>query len=296
MRNGKKNVALRSEFSPTKDSPTMKILPSLGLITLCAAFAGCAATTQDINFVSSSPAQDGITVVCDGKEIGTTPFVYEIERSQQPVVLKLEFKKSGYRTEESILESMEDVDGLCSFIDEVPVPELLAEESSATEEPAVAEEPAPEPVSAVAEEPATAEEPAPEPAAEEPVPAEEEPVATEEPVPAEEPADVAVPEEPAHEPDPAPEPEEPATEDPSAEEPEPAPEPAAEEPAPEPVAEPEATTSSEGGLDRNRTLVDIQNDLKSYTEQRQSGQISEKEFKERCAALEKEVRLRYGSK
>lgn len=263
----------------------MKSLPIFTLAALCAAaFAGCTATTQTISFNPTEAEQSGVTVSIDGAKIGETPVNYEVVRTSEPTSHKVVFSKDGYVSEEMLIESWVDEDGLCSFLDDYPVPTLLdaaADHTTDAEEPApAAEEPAP-----VAEEPAAEEEPAPaeEPAAEEP---EEE---------AEEPAPVAE--------EPAPEAEEPA---PAAEEPapapaaeEPAPAPAAEEPAPAPEAveppppAPEEPAPAPADPNRLRTLKDVQGDINTLCEQRQTGQISEKQFQKSCSDIETEVRARY---
>lgn len=235
----------------------MKLFPCLTIATLCAAFAGCTATTQTISFVPETPAQDGISVSIDGAPIGVVPVAYEAPRTKEPASYTVVFSKDGYVSEEMTLESYPDVDGRCSFLDSFPIPELV---------------PAPvadEPVAEVADEPVVVEEPAPEPVADEFV--------ADEPV-------VAVPEE---------EPE--VVEEPA---PDPADEPAVEETPEEPVTEtPEVTPAEEAeetpALEPSRTLKDIEAELKTLSEQRKNGSLSEADFQKKIAELEKEVQTRY---
>lgn len=240
----------------------MKLFPSLTLAALCAAFAGCAATTQTINFNPAEDEQSGVTVTIDGTVIGQTPVTYEVVRTTDPTSHTVLFSKDGYISEQIVIESWLEDDGLCSFLDDYPVPTLLFADSAGVLEPdpnadAEDEEPAPAPAEEAEEEDGA------EPAVA-PVPAEGE----------EEPAPAAAAEEPA-------------------------PEPAAEEPAPEPAAEPAAETPAAPRAlvqptSNLRTLKDIQSDLATLCEQRETGQISESEFNAACAKLEAEVRARYG--
>ena len=117
----------------------MKLFPSLTLVTLCAAFAGCTATTQTINFAD----QDGVTVTVDGTEIGVTPLTFEVDRTATPTAHTVVFSKDGYKSEEMLMESWEDADGLCSFLEDYPVPELLPVEEPVVEVAEVTEEPVP---------------------------------------------------------------------------------------------------------------------------------------------------------
>ena len=222
----------------------MKSFPTFTLAALCAAaFAGCTATTQTISFNPTEAEQSGVTVSIDGTKIGETPVNYEVVRTSDPTSHKVLFSKDGYISEEMVIESWVDEDGLCSFLDDYPVPSLIfaaADHTTDVEEP-VAEEPAP-----------AAEEPAPAPAAEEePAPAAEEPA----PAPAEEPA----------------------------------PAPAAEAPAPAEAAAPAPAPDP----NRLRTFKDFKGDIDTLCEQRETGQISEKQFQKACGELEAEVRARY---
>ena len=234
----------------------MKLFPSLTLAALCAALAGCAATTQTISFNPTEDEQSGVTVTIDGTVIGQTPVTYEVVRTTDPTSHTVLFSKDGYISEQIVIESWLEDDGLCSFLDDYPVPSLLFADSAGVLEP--------------------------EPDADD---GDEEPA----PVPAEEEADEE--EEDGAEPVVAPVPAE--------GEEEPAPEPAAEEPAPEPAAEPAAETPAAPRVpvqptSNLRTLKDIQGDLATLCEQRETGQISESEFNAACAKLEAEVRARYG--
>lgn len=241
----------------------MKLFPSLTLAALCAALAGCAATTQTISFNPTEGEQSGVTVTIDGTVIGQTPVTYEVVRTTDPTSHTVLFSKDGYISEQIVIESWLEDDGLCSFLDDYPVPNLLFADSAGVLEP--------EPdADAEDEEPA-------------PVPAEEE--AEEEEEDGAEPAVAPVPAEGEEEPAPAAEAEEPA--------------PAAEEPAPEPAAEsatetPAAPRAPVQPTSNLRTLKDIQGDLATLCEQRETGQISESEFNAACAKLEAEVRARYG--
>lgn len=283
----------------------MKLFPCLTIASLCAAFVGCS-TTQTVSFEPENTAQDGVTVSIDGKTLGVVPVEFETMRTETAKAHQVVFSKPGYRSEVAVIESYEDTDGLQSFMDSYPIPELLPVPAAPAAEPAPkpAVEPAPEP----AVEPAPVPAPAPE---EEPEVEDVEDVEDEEPIFEEEVEDEEDVEEPAPEPadEPAPEP----AEEPDAEEvdevedveevdepaDEPAPEPAdedVEEPSEEPAAEPadaeDAPAASD--LDPTRTLKDIEADLKSLVAQRQNGQLSEAEFQKACAELEKEVRTRYG--
>ena len=226
----------------------MKLFPSLTLAALCAALAGCAATTQTISFNPAEDEQSGVTVTIDGTVIGQTPVTYEVVRTTDPTSHTVLFSKDGYISEEIVIESWLEDDGLCSFLDDYPVPSLLFADSAGVLEP--------EPdADAEDEEPA--------------------------PVPAEEEAEEEDGAEPAVAPEPAAG--------------EPAPEPAAEEPAPEPATEtPAAPRAPVQPTSNLRTLKDIQGDLATLCEQRETGQISESEFNAACAKLEAEVRARYG--
>ncbi len=221
----------------------MKLFPSLTLVSLCAAFAGCTATTQTISFLPNG-AVDGITVVINDNEIGTVnsePLNITVRRPRTAAVYNVVYKKDGYISDEQVLEAYPDSDGLYSLLPDYPVPELVAVGSVPAEATVVAgvEEPAPEPVedTAIA---ATDDVPAPEPV--------------------EDTAVAAAVAEPA--------------------------------PAPEAVA----TKDDVPALDPARTCKDIETELKLLSAQRQSGQLSEKEFQSVCAEIEREVRARYGSK
>lgn len=226
----------------------MKLFPCLTIASLCAAFVGCS-TTQTVSFEPENTAQDGITVSIDGKTLGVAPVEFETLRTDTAKSHQVIFSKPGYRSEVAIIESYEDEDGLHSFMDSYPIPELLPAPASPVSELPPAPEPAPEEVSEIeiveepAPEPAVVEEPAPEPA-EEPVVDKNEPT-----------EDVDTPV------------------------------------VPPTKADAEQATST---LDPNRTLKDIEADLKSLVAQRQNGQLSEAEFQKACAELEKEVRTRYG--
>lgn len=147
----------------------MKLFPSLTLALLCAAFAGCTATTQTISFVPDSADQEGVSVSVDGKELGVVPVRYTVRRTTTPRIHAVVFSKDGYQSEEMRIESWVDRDGLCSFANGYSVPNLIpAAESAAPAAVVVAAEevvPAFEPAPAPEPAPASAPEPAPEPAA-----------------------------------------------------------------------------------------------------------------------------------
>ncbi len=253
----------------------MKSFPSLTLAALCAALVGCTASTQTISFVPDDGELSEVLVSFDGQDLGTVPISIEVPRTSEPAVHTVVYSRPGYISEESMIESWEDADGLCTYLSEYPVPSLLPAPAG---EPKAA--PAPEPAPVVVAAP----EPAPEPAAtvaaaEEPAvgstsaaPAEVAPATSvADPVPVPVPVVVAgaelppedvnglfkedeedlEPLEPAPEPAPAPAPEpvpEPAPAPAPTPEPAPAPVPAdeqREEPAPEPAPEPSPEPAEE---------------------------------------------------
>lgn len=279
--------------------PTMKLFPSLTLVSLCAAFAGCTATTQTISFLPNG-AVDGVTVVIDDNEIGTVnsePLNFTVQRPTTGVVYHVVYKKDGYISDDQVLEAYPDSDGLYSFLPDYPVPELVVAENVPAEAAPVAQ-----PVNETPTVVAVVEEPAPEPVEDTAVVAAPEPVQDAPVVSEPEPATVAAAPAPAQ--NPAPEatpavaPAEPVAVVPAAAvavaDDEPAPAPAVAEPA----SAPEAVAAKDDVpvLDPTRTCKDIETELKLLSEQRQSGQLSEKEFQSACAEIEREVRARYGSK
>ena len=78
----------------------MKLFPSLTLALLCAAFAGCTATTQTISFVPGSAEQEGVSVSIDGKDLGVAPVSYTVRRTTTPRVHAVVFSKDGYQSED----------------------------------------------------------------------------------------------------------------------------------------------------------------------------------------------------
>lgn len=284
----------------------MKLFPCLTLAALCAAFAGCTPTKQTVSFRSYS-GQTGVTVFVDGKEIGTTgsgPLSVEFQRPAGLVVYDVVCKKDGFVSDSFVMESAVDSDGLYSFFDDYPIPELMASDEppappvgEPADDAAVAETPAPqsqETVAAVEEEPA-------------PQPREDEEIAATAGAPAGEQGavaaagtaeTVAVVDAPIKETPPKPVPagtpgetavavaEPPQT--PAVVTTAPEPQPPVSEPQPAPEAKKAALP-----LDPSRTLKDIENEINLLSQQRQNGQLSEKEFQKACEALEKEVRARY---